>query len=147
MVDTKGPVQLLRNEAWFRLPALMVKGDSETTDVSVACDGADSSRLRYWTSSTIALLNNSFAPRSISLADELVASFEEQGWEPVREGNETSVLTRLTKLGSFATIEIEARVKTSEHRASVRITTTGPCVETDGAGSAEVRLLEDSAKR
>ena len=146
LVDTKGPVQLLRNEAWFRLPALMVKGDSDTTDVSVACKGAESGRLRYWTSSTIALLNNSFAPRAVVLADDLATSFEQQGWAVERDEAGVATVTTLTRPESFAVIEIEARTKTTEHRASVRITTSGPCVETDGADSAEVRLLEDSVR-
>ena len=38
LVETKSPVQLLRNEAWLRLPDVMVKVDYETLDVSMPCD-------------------------------------------------------------------------------------------------------------
>jgi hypothetical protein len=142
LVETKSTVQLLRNEAWYRLPELMVKGDSDTTDVSVACAEDTSGRLRYWSSSTIALLNNSFAPRAIGVADELAESFAQQGWTAKRSEADTSVRTVLTSPKSVAVIEIAADTKTSHHRASVRITTRGPCVETAGAGSDEVRALE-----
>lgn len=140
LVETKSPVQLLRNEAWYRLPEFIVKSASETTDVSVACsaDGME----RSWTSSTVALVNNSFAPRTEGVLDEVVATFTDQGWvaeeAAVAEGR-ASVLTRPD---SIATITIHAVPKTSEHRASIALTTTGPCVATDGPDSDEVRLLE-----
>ena len=132
LVDTKGSVQLLRNEAWLRLPAVMVKGDEETNDTSVACDESGASR--SWSASTTALINNSFAPRVEGVATELIASFVEQGW--------TAEGTSLSKEGSLATIDVLTTEKTPEHRASITITTTGPCVATDGAESEEVQVLE-----
>lgn len=141
LLDTKSPVQLLRNEAWFRLPAVMVKGDSEVTDVSVACNDDPKGRLRYWTSSTVALVNNSFAPRVTGVADNLVASFVEQGWTATRTEESGAVLTALEKVDTVAKMEIESVEKTSEHRATVRISVTGPCVRTDGPDSDEVRML------
>lgn len=132
LVDTKGSVQLLRNEAWLRLPELMVKGDEETTDASVACDESGASR--SWRASTTALINNSFAPRVAGVAAELVDSFVEQGW--------SASGTTLTKEGSLATIEVVTTEKSSEHRASITISTIGPCVATDGADSDEVLTLE-----
>jgi hypothetical protein len=52
------------------------------------------------------------------------------------------VLTVLSRPIAVAVIEIEALQKTDEHRASIRITTSGPCVATAGADSDEVRQLE-----
>ncbi len=140
LVETKSPVQLLRNEAWYRLPDVMIKEDSETSDTSEACD--DDGALRLWRSSTIALLTNSQAPRAVTAGDNLSATFVEQGWEAQRSEEEGAVLTVLTKKSSVATIEIEAVLKTEEHRASIRITASGPCVMTAGADSDEVRTLE-----
>jgi hypothetical protein len=134
LVDTKGSVQLLRNEAWLRLPTLMVKGDEETNDASVACDASGASR--SWSASTTALINNSFAPRVEGVATTLVESFVEQGWTA------TGSPVVLSKEGSLATIEVDTTEKTPEHRASITITTTGPCVATDGPDSDEVRTLE-----
>lgn len=136
LVDTKSPVQLLRNEAWLRIPAVMVKDDQETTDDSLACD--ESGNSRSWRSSTTALINNSFAARVDSMATNLVDSFVEQGWVAAGEGE----LRTLTKKGSFAAIEVQAIEKSPDHRASITITTTGPCVATDGEDSDEVRTLE-----
>lgn len=140
LIETKSPVQLLRNEAWFRLPDVMIKGDSETSDVSLPCD--DSGRERSWRSGTTALINNSFAPRTAGVAQTLVDSFSKQGWDASSVVGTESTEYTLDKLGSIAVISVVATEKTSEHRASIAIAITGPCVSTDGADSDEVRLLE-----
>ncbi len=140
LVETKLPVQLLRNEAWYRLPDVMIKADNETTDESLACD--DSGALRLWRSSTVALVTNSQAPRVVIAGDDLAASFVAQGWEAARSEEGAAVLTVLTRTTSVAVIEIEAVEKTEAHRASIRITASGPCVQTAGADSDEVRNLE-----
>ena len=142
LARTKSPVQLLRNDAWYRLPEVMVKEDSETTDASQACDDDPDGRMRAWHSSTIALVTNSQAPRVVLAGDTLAASFVEQGWEAARTEEDNAVLTVLTRASSVAVIEIEAVEKTEQHRASIRITASGPCVSTAGADSDEVRDLE-----
>ena len=147
LVETKSVVQLLRNEAWYRLPDVMIKGDAETEDVSTGCIGDPEGHLRAWKSSTIALINNSFAPRAIGVADALAATFANQGWTPVRTEGDGEVTTVLQRLNVIAVITIDAVNKTADHRASVRITVTGPCVVTDGPDSDEVRLLEEVAKQ
>ena len=140
LVDTKSSVQLLRNEAWFRLPEVMVKGDTETTDVSVPCD--DDGFERSWLSGTTALINNSFAPRTAGVASELVDSFTVQGWTAATTANAGSTEYTLERTGSIAVITVLATEKTDSERASIAISITGPCVATDGADSAEVRQLE-----
>lgn len=140
LVETKSPVQLLRNEAWYRLPEVMIKEDSDTTDTSEACN--DDGAMRLWRSSTVALVTNSQAPRVVTAGDNLAASFVEQGWEAERREEGAAVLTVLTRTTSVAVIEIEAVEKTDAHRASIRITASGPCVLTAGADSDEVRKLE-----
>ena len=142
LVQSKSPVQLLRNEAWYRLPEVMVKGDSETTDESVPCDSDPQELMRSWHSSTVALVNNSFAPRVVGVGDQLAQTFVDQGWEADRTETDVSVVTVLTRPVSIAVIEIEAILKTSEHRATVRISATGPCVATAGKDSDEVKSLE-----
>jgi hypothetical protein len=142
LVETKAVVQLLRNEAWYRLPEVMIKGDSETEDVSKGCVGDPEGRIRNWQSSTIALINNSFAPRAVGVADTLATSFANQGWTLSRTESEGTVTTVLARVNVVAVITIEATAKTPEHRATVRITVTGPCVLTEGPDSDEVQLLE-----
>ena len=140
LVETKATVQLLRTDAWYRLPEVMIKSDNETTDTSMACD--DGGVMRSWRSSTVALVTNSQAPRVVTAGDNLAASFVEQGWEAARSEEDAAVLTVLTRSSSVAVIEIEAVEKTEAHRASIRITASGPCVVTAGADSDEVRNLE-----
>ena len=43
---------------------------------------------------------------------------------------------------SIAVISVVATEKSTEHRASIAISITGPCVVTDGEDSDEVRRLE-----
>lgn len=140
LVETKSPVQLLRNEAWLRLPEVMVKGDYETLDTSMPCD--DAGRERSWLSRTTALINNSFAPRTAGVAEELVDSFSEQGWSTTVAAGAGSTEYTLEKEGSPAMISVLAVEKTKDHRATIAITITGPCVVTDGADSDEVLALE-----
>lgn len=140
LTDTKASVQLLRNEAWFRLPDVMVKGDSETTDVSRPCDGDGLDR--SWLSGTTALINNSFAPRTAGVARELVDSFSEQGWDASEVNGVGATEYTLHKEDSFAVISVVATEKEEGRRASIAISITGPCVATAGPDSAEVRLLE-----
>lgn len=140
LTDTKASVQLLRNEAWFRLPDVMVKGDSETTDTSMPCD--DDGFERSWLSGTTALINNSFAPRTAGVARELVASFSEQGWQSSEVSGAGATEYTLQKQDSFAVISVVATEKGDGRRASIAIAITGPCVATAGADSDEVRMLE-----
>lgn len=140
LTDTKASVQLLRNEAWFRLPDVMVKGDSESTDASVPCD--DEGLQRSWLSGTTALINNSFAPRTAGVARELVASFTDQGWESSEVSGLGATEYTLKKEDSFAVISVVATEKGEGRRASIAISITGPCVPTAGADSDEVRMLE-----
>jgi hypothetical protein len=140
LVETKSPVQLLRNEAWLRLPEVMVKGDYETLDTSMPC--GEDGRQRSWLSRTTALINNSFAPRTTDVAQELVDSFSEQGWSTTIAAEAGSTEYSLEKEGSPAMISVLAVEKTTEHRATIAISITGPCVATDGADSDEVRVLE-----
>ena len=140
LTDTKASVQLLRNEAWFRLPDVMVKGDSETTDTSMPCD--DAGLQRSWLSSTTALINNSFAPRTAGVARDLVASFSTQGWEASEATSAGTTEYTLEKVDSFAVISVVATEKADGHRATIAISISGPCVATGGEDSDEVRRLE-----
>ena len=70
---------------------------------------------------------------------DLTASFLEQDWV-VSEEVEGAVT--LTNAGSAVTIELASIARGEGESASISITTTGPCVLTDGAGSDEVEELE-----
>ena len=83
LAQTKSPVQLLRNEAASRIDEFVVETVNETEDLSTACKTEEADPLglsRSWTSSVEVSLKEGSAWRTSIVADELVASFEEQGW-------------------------------------------------------------------
>ena len=137
LADTKSPVQLLRNESILRLPSADI-GSVESTDESVGCDGDKS--VRRWNSAAIITLSDSAGQKPDAAITTLAASFEEDGWVVSpgneREDDEQAVLTSGT---SAAEIRLIAHAGTP---ATVTIEAAGPCVQTDGPDSEEVRKLE-----
>lgn len=144
LAETKSPVQLLRNESVLRLPSTQV-ASVESTDTSIACDGDDS--IRSWESTaTITLTEAASDDLELAMAT-LARSFEEDGWVVSpgneRESEEQAVLTSGT---SAADIRLIAHEHTESSAATLTIEAAGPCVQTDGADSEEVRQLEGSAQ-
>ena len=147
LAQTKSPVQLLRNEAANRIDEFIVETINETEDVSTACKTAEADPLgleRSWTSSVEVSLKSGSAWRVAIVADELVASFEAQGWVASRGAPSAVTYTGLKSENSAATIGLTV---TNEDTAAgtpakLQITTKGPCVATDGEKSDEVTKLE-----
>lgn len=141
LLDTKSPVQLMRNEAADRIDPAVFDDVRKTSDASFPCvtdDGNEGGFVRQWKSSTdLGLVEGA---DEVAAAEGIVASLVDQGWEVEQSGEESSVdLTVLTNAESLATIEVAAA---DESKSSlVRITATGPCVMTDGPDSAEVTNL------
>jgi hypothetical protein len=151
LAQTKSPVQLLRNEAANRIDSFIVETVNETQDLSTACKTEKVDPLglqRSWTSSVEVSLKEGSAWRTSIVADELVASFEEQGWVASRGAPSAVTYTALKSDTSAATIGISV---TNEDAATgtpakLQITTKGPCVTTGGAESDEVTRLETASK-
>lgn len=144
LVETKSPVQLLRNEAASRIPDIVVNELTETTDASSACLSADvdpGELARAWRSTATLTMTNSQAARVDVVTAELVASFTEQGW--IAEPEDAA--TRLTREGTLATVVVAGTAKSATDHASIAISVTGPCVLTDGPDSDEVLELEGGA--
>jgi len=150
LAQTKSPVQLLRNEAANRIDEFIVETINETEDLSTACKTAEADPLgleRSWTSSVEVSLKAGSAWRATIVADELVASFEAQGWVASRGAPSAVTYTGLKSETSAATIGLTV---TNEDTAAgtpakLQITTEGPCVTTAGAESDEVARLEKRA--
>jgi len=145
LAQSKSYAQLLRNEASSRLPEIVLKQVAESTDVSVACDDTDPAGLsRSWSSSMSILVTNSTAARIQKVADDLAASFVEQGWKAKHtdESTDTLVVTTLRSATSLADIAITATSKGAEQAPSIQITATGVCALTGGPDSDEVTTLE-----
>jgi len=147
LAQTKSPVQLLRNEAASRIDEFIVDNVDETEDLSVACktEAADPLGLsRSWTSSVEVSLKEGSAWRASIVADELVASFEKQGWIASRGAPAAVTYTGLKSETSAATIGLTVTTEdlATGTPAQLQITSKGPCVATQGAESDEVKKLE-----
>ena len=144
LVETKSPVQLLRNEAASRVPDIVVNELVNTTDASSSCQPAsvDPGELaRAWHSTATLTMTNSQAARVEVVTADLVASFVDQGW--VAEPGDAA--TTLIREDSLATLVVEGTAKTTADHASIAISVTGPCVLTGGPESDEVLTLEGGA--
>lgn len=142
LVETKSPVQLLRNEAAGRLDASVVSDVRKTGDLSFPCYNEEENPgglVRQWKSSAdLVLVEGS---DRVGAAQSLVTSFVEQGWTAREVSSDTSFgLTLLTSTDSVASIEVSSADETAS--AMIRITATGPCVTTGGPDSDEVTSLE-----
>ncbi|TBN57761.1 hypothetical protein EYE40_10380 [Glaciihabitans arcticus] len=142
LAQSKSPVQLLRNEAASRLPSIVLLDVAETTDTSVSCSDADADpdgRARSWTSGLTVHVANSRAASVPNVVSDLTDSFLEQDWTVSEEGEGSVVLANA---GSAVVIELATAAREGNENATIRITTSGPCVLTDGAESDEVKALE-----
>jgi hypothetical protein len=147
LAQSKSYAQLLRNEASSRLPEIILKEVSETTDVSVACEdeSADPEGLaRSWSSTTSILITNSTAARVQSVSEDLIATFVDQGWTSTlaEESTDTLTIADLRNDSSLAWIQIATASKSDGQVPSIVITARGACAMTEGPLSDEVVLLE-----
>ena len=133
LVDTKSSVQLLRNAAASQLPNDAVVSTANVMDRSEECNSGDPWRL--WKSSITLNLKPSSPARD--LYEQLVGSYEEDGWESASVGNRASTLSRK---GSLAKIDLV--VNEDPLAPTMDIAVSGACVLTDGADSDEVESLE-----
>ncbi|GAB3607696.1 hypothetical protein GCM10027413_31050 [Conyzicola nivalis] len=147
LAQSKSYAQLLRNEASSRLPEIVLKQVAESTDVSIACDADPAGLLRSWTSTMKILVTNSTAARVQQVADDLAATFVEQGWKAdlAEESTDTLVVTRLRSATSLADMAITATSKATDQVPSIQVTATGVCALTGGPESDEVTKLEQDA--
>lgn len=143
LVETKSPVQLLRNDVASRVPAIAIEGVAELADVSVACGGPEDAAgiARSWRSTATFLVSNS----RVATIDGVIASIAEEytkrDWSTEVDGSATVLSSDV----SPATISIEAVHRGEGKQPAIRIATSGPCVATDGENSDEVKELEGRA--
>ena len=145
LAEAKSNVQLLRNDAASRIPADLVDTVLVSSDLSVSCESESADpegRSRSWLSGArISLTPDADLD---AVVDALVASFVAQGWEQASGSAPGS--TTLSSPTIFSDIEITTTDSTDTERASeLTLALTSPCVDTDGAGSKEVRQLEAMA--
>ena len=155
LATTKSPAQLLRNEAAARLPEGVIDEIIESEDTSVAClseSDDPNGTIRSWHSTVDVLIlgeDTAVAP----LVNDLVASFEEQGWTARDLGGNVSAIKKLLEsAGSLAYMQISGftpnanatsvSLEENVEQRTVQIEVHGPCVRTAGADSDEVKALQ-----
>jgi hypothetical protein len=142
LAETKSPVQLLRNTTAGRVDDAAIAETRQGADGSVACSDQfenPDGLLRQWISSVDLALTSEADLTAVSSA--LIESLVADGWQrrDVSAGESFS-LTVLTTEKSVAQVQIEASAESEG--GLLRITSTGPCVVTDGPDSEEVLALE-----
>jgi hypothetical protein len=144
LADSKAAAQLVRNDAATHLPEVMVKQVVDLSDASFECDetaGDSAGLMRSWHSGASLLITNSQAARIDIVSQRLVQAYVDNGWTATVDSDGTTMLSKEGK----PDISIDPVEKGQGPQPLIRIETTGPCVATDGAGSAEVRELENAS--
>ena len=145
LTDTKGPTQLLRNDAASRVPheALLTVGEKGDAPVACALEDDPDKLFQKWQSSIVLEINSSFAPTVGQMSADLSAAYAEDGWDEfLSEGSGSSTRT-LKKDGSRS----ELIIQTTEDAdgdglgATIEIDVNGQCVKTGGPDSDEVKRL------
>jgi len=145
LADSKGLVQLVRNEAGQRLPADDVEDVTLVDDGSEACaEAADDPEglERRWASTLLVTLSPTASDTLETTYSELIDSFVGNGWSEVSYGGGGAAT--LQKPDQEASIAFAA-AKADPNAATpptIRITIHSACVTTAGAESDEVTKLE-----
>jgi hypothetical protein len=134
LVQTKSPVQLLRNAVAGRVAAGAISEVQSTQDVSVECGAGDPHR--RWISGAELVITQSWTELIPGISTSLVESYQADGWTATTSDGG---LVTLDNSESLATIEISV---SDGAPARISVEVSGPCVLTDGADSDEVRNLE-----
>jgi len=146
LAETKSPAQLLRNEAATRVPETVIDEVLKSQDFSSACQTEETDPkglLRQWDSTVRLGINAANGARTKEILDELANSFVEQEWKLGNFGG--SSILELTSPDSPSVMHL-SMVKADEETGEggvIQITSSGPCVNTDGTDSDEVRILEE----
>ena len=142
LVDTKSPVQLLRNDATDRVPSEDVASIRKEVDHSEPCFDEKKNPgglVRQWSSSVELVLAD--GTDRVAIMDKLVTSFTDQGWTSEELTNTADLWdVQLASDASVATIEVSSSELSIV--SIIRVISTGPCVTTDGPDSDEVKSLE-----
>ena len=142
LVDTKSPVQLLRNDATDRVDAADIASIRKEVDQSEPCYTEEKNPgglIRQWKSSVELVLAD--GTDRVAIMDKLVTSFTEQDWTSEELSNTADLWdVNLSSDSSLATIEISSSELSVV--SIIRVVSTGPCVKTDGPDSDEVKSLE-----
>jgi len=143
LLESKAPVQLMRNEISARIPPVVVENLIDATDASIPCKdlATDPDGLyRAWQSTARFGVVNSRAGILENIVNSVADSFVAQGWSATAAPEGNGVV--LTKAVSAAELRLNTVERAEGQEPEIVISTLGPCVLTEGPDSDEVALLE-----
>lgn len=143
LAQTKSPTQLLRNQGASYFDDV-AEGDPVTSDKSEGCRTADEDPdglVRRWVSSVDLTMSATLTESIDDLPYRLVDPFTEKDWIVAYEAAREIGLTS-QKTASTIQITPQAGADGTMAGGHVVIVAFGPCVDTDGADSDEVKQLE-----
>jgi hypothetical protein len=150
LAETKSPTQLLRNEAASRVPEEVIEEIVNSTDKSTNCITAESDPdglIRSWGSSVRIAITPEHGAEVQSIVDDLAQSFVEQGWEKDTFGVATIIDLASPKSPVSIHVSVSKADAETGEGGAISLTASGPCVETDGGESDEVKNLEKRAEQ
>ncbi len=144
LAGTKSPVQLTRNTVASLIADEAIDIRETTTDESMSCTSDPAGRERAWFSGIRLILVADAAAKAQDIGAGMVVELESAGWSSTEELDEKSSTWNLAKPGLSVDLVVTAVGDPDGNGkgASILVESTGPCVITDGANSAEVRALE-----
>ena len=116
---------------------------TNTEDESLPCE--KDPKIRAWNSGVTVAFDDAHQDMTKPTAQAIINGFKEKGWTPEIENYTDGLSVRLSKPGSVSVIHVQsvpADASGKGHGAQVVIVVTGPCVQTDGPDSPEVKTLE-----
>lgn len=144
LADTKSNAQLQRNTISGKISPDITASVTRVTDASEACNGDETRKMRLWRSTALTELTPEAAGEITRILQSISGSYVSEGWSSSSESpsKDTTVVT-LVNPKSLAVIELTA--VTNEDGigmgANLFVNIAGPCVMTDGPGSAELAAL------
>ena len=140
--DTKSAAQLWRNTISGKISSDITAAISNVTDASETCDGDSKGLMRLWRSTALTELTADAAGKVDLIQQSISGAFVSKGWDSTSEQlSDTSTLVKLENPTSLATIEITSTAAEDGAGATIYVNIAGPCVETDGPGSDELKQL------
>lgn len=144
LAATKSTAQLQRNTISGQISPDITASVTRVTDASESCGGDDTRHMRLWRSTALIELVPEAADQITRIQQSISGSFASKGWDSASEAvTKDTTLVTLTNPNSLAVIELTAvtNVDGIGMGANLYVNIAGPCVKTDGPGSAELEQL------
>jgi len=144
LADTKSTAQLVRNTISSQISPEITAAVTDVTDASETCNSDSKSLMRLWRSTARTELTPDAAVKVTAIQQTISGSFVSKGWTSESDKlSDSATIVTLTNPGSLAVIQITATTDVDGvgTGATIFVDIAGPCVKTDGPGSAELKQL------